>query len=141
MLFRSGPRPGVVAFRDTVLFWTMNHGTNDLGIYAKRNIRGGSTPSLHAVGRAWDIGGVNANDPGNYGHELALRIIAASALCGVTEVIWNRHRWTEAGGTVDYHGVDAHTTHIHVGFTQAIADNPSPYADLCKWFGHALFGV
>lgn len=135
-----GPRPGVVAFRDTVLFWTHNKGTSDLGIYNRRNVRGGNSPSLHAVGRAWDIGGVNAGNPNDYGHELALRIVAAARLCGVTEVIWNRHRWTEAG-TADYHGTDSHTTHIHVGFNQSFADNPSSYSDLCKWVGRAVFGV
>lgn len=132
-------RKGMVAFRDGVLFWARPRGVFDLGIYNRRNIRGSGIRSLHSVGRAWDVGGVNATDPNNFGHELALRFILASELCGITEVIWNKHRWTSAAGTVEYHGVDDHTTHIHVGFTVAFADNPSSHDELVKWSSVAVY--
>jgi len=135
-----GPRRGVVAYRDAVLFWTHGKGTSDLGIYVRRNVRGGSTPSLHAVGRAWDIGGVNANDPHDYGHLLAWAIIASAGACGVTEVIWNRQRWTDAG-TRPYNGTDDHTTHIHVGFNKAFADSPATHTQLVAWVSAFVFGI
>jgi hypothetical protein len=48
----TGPTPGIVAWKSYVVArWP---GGVDLGTWAVRNIRGGSSLSVHAVGRAWD---------------------------------------------------------------------------------------
>ena len=56
-----GPLPGTVALRDTILF--LNPGLTNLGTYAKRDARGKpGQPSVHATGRAVDIGYTNRAD-------------------------------------------------------------------------------
>lgn len=129
------PRPGVVAFRDTVLFWTHQQGTFDDGIYNRRKVRGGSSWSLHAVGRAWDCGIPNLD----VGAKLAERFRSNANICGITEVIFNRMRWTPDGGLQSYHGVDPHTGHIHIGFSIKVADSAASHDALVKWFTIGLF--
>src|SRR3954469_20592385 len=48
----DGPTPGILNWKRYVL----DHfpGGLDLGTFMVRNIRGGSSLSVHAVGRAWD---------------------------------------------------------------------------------------
>lgn len=50
----SGARPGTKRFMDWMLF--LNPGARNLGIYANRPVRGGQARSVHATGRALDIG-------------------------------------------------------------------------------------
>jgi len=138
-----GPRPGVVAFRDTVLWWMRPKGCYDAGIYNRRNVRGvvgrlrPATASLHAVGRAWDCGIPNLA----VGSEVAFRSVLAANPCGIIEVIFNRTRWTAEHGTVPYSGVDPHTAHVHIGFSQTVADSPATHDNLVKWFSMAMFGL
>lgn len=48
----AGPTPGILNWKNYVLArWP---GGIDLGTWSVRNIRGGNTLSVHAVGRAWD---------------------------------------------------------------------------------------
>lgn len=144
---KHGPRPGVVAFRNAVLFWTRPKGCYDAGIYNRRNVRGvfgrikPATASLHAVGRAWDCGVPNATVNPAVGQEIAWRAVSAANPCGIVEVIWNRHRWTAEKGSVPYSGKDPHTGHVHIGFSQTVADSPATHDDMVKWFSHAMFGL
>ena len=90
------------------------------GIYSPRNIRGRSTPSLHAEGRALDIM-LKAADP-------AQKIIADGLFriftdlaqqIGLEEVIWNKQAWSQRHlGVHPYTGADPHTGHMHIGFTR-----------------------
>ena len=143
---KHGPRPGVVAFRDTVLFWTRPKGAYDAGIYNRRVRRGRigrltpATASLHAVGRAWDCGVPDARVDASVGQEIAWRAVVAADACGIVEVIWNRQRWTADKGSVPYGGVDPHTSHVHIGFSQTVADSPATHDNLVKWYTAALFG-
>lgn len=50
----NGPRPGTIRFQDYMGFLFQ---MRNLGIYANRPIRGGQTLSVHATGRACDLGG------------------------------------------------------------------------------------
>ena len=50
----SGARPGTVRFQDYMKFLFQ---MKNLGIYANRPVRGGSSLSVHATGRACDLGG------------------------------------------------------------------------------------
>ena len=136
-----GPRPGCVAFNDVVMFHEHKNGVYPAGIYNRRNVRGSRGPvtarnaSLHAAGRAVDIGISNKAE----GDKLAAKIIAAADMIGVCEVIWYAKR-TTSKGTLPYHGVDLHKTHIHVGFTTDFASRHNT-PDLKKWISHFLFGA
>lgn len=50
----TGARPGTVRFQDYMRFLFQ---MKNLGIYANRPVRGGSGLSVHATGRACDLGG------------------------------------------------------------------------------------
>jgi len=52
----AGARPGTVRFQDYMKFLFQ---MKNLGIYANRPVRGGSSLSVHATGRACDLGGGN----------------------------------------------------------------------------------
>jgi hypothetical protein len=134
----TSPRKGVVAVRDVVI-WCEKARVYDLGIYNRRKVRGSlSSWSLHAVGRAWDIGFRPGFSPVEQ-NNLAGRLALAAQFVGIAEVIYNRRRWTEDKGWQVYRGTDPHTTHIHVGFTVDWADNPSSLDDLKKWAAHFLY--
>ena len=60
--YGTGAAPGVVALRDLILFLNAGKLTH-LGTYAKRDARGKpGQPSVHATGRAVDIGYTNRAD-------------------------------------------------------------------------------
>jgi hypothetical protein len=50
----TGARPGTIRFQDYMKFLFQ---MKNLGIYANRPVRGGSSLSVHATGRACDLGG------------------------------------------------------------------------------------
>ena len=52
----SGARAGTKQFQRLMCFL---FGMNNLGIYANRPVRGGKTLSVHATGRACDLGGTD----------------------------------------------------------------------------------
>ena len=136
----TGPRPGVQAVLDTVVWFRHSKGVKSAGIYNRRPVRGKKilTPgsaSLHAAGRGLDL----AVPSKQVGDELYLRLAAAADAIGVCEIIWYGRRLTSAGEK-PYKGVDNHTTHLHVGFTADWADRKNT-ADLRKWVAHFVFGV
>jgi lysophospholipase L1-like esterase len=135
-----GPQPGAIAVRDWL---KRNVPGSSFGIYNCRNVRGGSSLSLHAEGRAVDWKVTTAN-----GNALVSRLLASEgperwALArrmGAQEVIFNRRIWTakRAGeGLRRYTGSNPHTDHVHIGlhwggalkqtsFYGASAPAPSP---------------
>ncbi len=98
----------------------------NLGIYVCREIKGTSTKSAHAQGRALDIG-VNAHRPAEkvVGDGLFHALIHAAHESGIDNVIWNRQIWSvEKGGPRPWVGNysngaprNPHTDHIHVEWT------------------------
>jgi hypothetical protein len=105
--------------------WKLVHtnfpGLRFLGIYNKRNVRGGTTPSAHAEGRALDIGAlVTIPLEKEIGDGLFKIFIDNATELGIEHAIWNRQIWsTTKGGPRNYKGADPHTNHIHVAFSQA----------------------
>jgi cell wall-associated NlpC family hydrolase len=90
--------------------------TTFMGAYNNRNVRGGSTKSMHAYGRAFDIGG---------SPEIMSKIAEyARKLPYVQYVIYN-HRITAKGGGEwkPYHGVNPHTDHVHIDFVAVFGTN------------------
>jgi hypothetical protein len=142
-----GPRPAVMAFRDTVIFFAHAFGITDAGIYNRRPVRGlfgiltPANASLHAVGRAWDAGVPHAYTNPGVGDHLAQGFVDHARECGIIEVIWNRRRWTAERGWQRYGGSNPHLDHVHVGFSIEMANNTSDHAALVRWFAHFLFGI
>jgi len=124
--FRSA-RKGVQAFADAILFWTP--GTRNDGIYNRRRVAGSKSWSLHAVGRAFDLGIPNLDT----GARVVRNIMRYPQMFGVCEVIFNHQRWTAETGWRHYSGVDPHTGHVHFGFTVAWADNKSSRDGIVQW--------
>ncbi len=98
----------------------------NLGIYVCRNIKGTSTKSAHAEGRALDIG-INANKAEEkvVGDALFHALIRAAHKSGIRNIIWNRQIWSEKGGPRPWTGTykngapkNPHTDHIHVEWTR-----------------------
>lgn len=133
-----GPRPAVQVFYNVCALLWRARGLRSDGIYNRRPVRGSTSVwSLHAVGRAVDLG-VPAGQKGlDLGNEIAVRCIAHHDALGIGEVIWNRHRWSTEHGYVPYDGLDPHTSHVHIGFTIDFADKPATDA-LAKWIAGAL---
>lgn len=96
-----------------------------MGIYNNRSVRGGSSLSHHAEGRALDIG-IPQPGRGMADSEKGNRIV--EALCrhgrrlGIDHAIWDRRIWSArspAGRA--YTGRNPHHDHIHLGLTRAAA--------------------
>lgn len=114
----NGPQPAPRAL------WTLIHAnfpqTRFDGIYNPRNIAGTNTPSLHAEGRALDIGlDVRKPTEKTIGDGLFKIFVDVAVPCGIEEVIWNRQIWsTRTPHVHPYTGHSPHTDHVHVGFTR-----------------------
>jgi len=137
----TGPRPGVKAFHDVVVWHYHPRGLRSGGIYNRRAVRGVTTlvprtASLHAAGRAVDL----MTSSKELHDELFLRLIRSSEQMGIVEVIsWGR-RWTLDKGVVKYSGKSPHTDHVHVGFSSDMASRPNT-PELRKWFDHFMWGL
>jgi subtilisin family serine protease len=122
----GGPAAGTLALRRIL---REQFGQRHTEIYNCRPVRGGTSLSLHAEGRAVDFY-VNAaqEDELALGNRIVQWLLASDAAgnphanarrLGVQELIWNHQMWT-AGRRSDegmrpYSGVDPHTTHLHIG--------------------------
>lgn len=90
----------------------------NLGVCACRSTGAGST-SQHARCRAWDLGLPLVNGRANpVGHQIVQALIPKAGQLGLTELIWNRKRYSAAHpyGTA-YTGVSPHIDHIHGAHT------------------------
>lgn len=113
------PAPGAIKLRDMILQeW---NGTKSMGIYNCRNVRGGTTLSLHGEGRAIDIGASFSTMK-----QLAQWCVDYSGWYGIQEVIFNKKIWSSNkaySGWRNYNGTNPHTDHVHIGLTtEAAAD-------------------
>ena len=118
----AGPAPGAKAFMQWVLANFAVRGGKNLGIYVVRTVAGSSTTSLHAEGRACDLG-INPHGA-QWGTEFAEQLRLNSAELGVQCVIWNGRIWSGAypdAGWRAYTGTNAHVDHIHCELTRAAA--------------------
>lgn len=110
----NGPTPGAIAFMSWYLAKYAASGGKNLGIFNPKRIPGSSQWSLHAEGRAVDLG-VPGGNPA-WAAELAEWMRAYSAELGVQLVIYRRRLWSAAypdAGWRDYGGSNPHNDHIH----------------------------
>lgn len=115
----DGPQPGAVALKDACLA-AVPASRND-GIFNCRDQRGSTLWSVHAEGRAFDWG---CKAGAVWARAAADFLVAHSAQLGIQCVIYDRRIWSGAhpdSGWRAYHGVDAHTTHLHVELSWAAA--------------------
>lgn len=100
---------------------TANHPpARSLGIYNYRPVRGSTSLSIHAEGRALDIGYPVVNGKAHTeGHNLLRRLGGAGRTLGIQAIIWDRRIYsarTPAGRA--YTGVNPHIDHLHVELTR-----------------------
>ena len=100
-------KPGTVALQNAVIK-RFNVGT--YGIYIDRNIRGGTTKSVHAEGRAWDCKTTDYEE----GTKVYNTLREHHEALGIEKIIWWRKVWTPSMGEQDYTGVSPHTNHLHI---------------------------
>jgi len=94
-----------------------------LGIYACREVRGASSLSMHACGRATDLA-VPVDAAGHaVAYEFLRRVANHPSRLGVQYVIFNRTHWSAVRDPAGepYRGVHPHYDHIHLELTPAAA--------------------
>lgn len=121
-----GPRPGAVALKDFLLFFFAQAGARDGGIYNRRTVRGGTSMSMHATGRAIDIM-VPSQEVGN---AVWMAVASKAPWNGVQMIIWNRYVWKPGEQVRPYGGVNPHTDHVHIELTNGAADTMTT-----EWLG------
>lgn len=117
----SGPMPGAKA----LMAWCLANyppGSN-LGIYNPRSVRGGVALSLHAEGRAIDVGYPPVRPDGHpVGQVLAADMVRHHAELGVQCVIFARRIWSNTRPTWrPYAGTADHFDHVHIELTREAA--------------------
>jgi hypothetical protein len=112
-----GESPGAQALRA----YCLAKGFGSAGIYNPRNVRGGSTLSLHAEGRAFDLTRGDNDDADIT--DLCMALVFMSGPLGIQQVIWQRADWRCSSGWTPYGGVDPHTSHAHIELTRWAASH------------------
>jgi hypothetical protein len=98
------------------------------GCFNRRKVAGTSTWSLHAEGRALDVGVGPADD--DIGWALACELVANRAFYGVQRVIWDAHIWSveridEWRGVSP--GTNPHHDHVHLEQYREAASRPTSH--------------
>jgi hypothetical protein len=113
------PMPGAVA----LLAWFRENSPEgrSMGIYNCRPVRGASSMSIHACGRALDWGMPMLNGRGSAaGHALVRRVGAHGRRLGLQAVIYDRRVWSARSPDGRYYGgVAPHYDHLHLELTPA----------------------
>lgn len=117
----GGPMPGARLLMASIL--QLYPGSTNLGIYNNRAQRGTKVTSVHAEGRALDVGFPDIGLSGNpVGNRLAADLVRLHAPLGIQCVIWCRRIWSTRHPTWHaYTGVDPHTGHLHIELNRAAA--------------------
>lgn len=119
----GGPQPGAVA----LLAWCRENSPEgrSMGIYNCRDVRGGTSMSIHACGRALDWGMPMLNGRGGQaGHALVRRFAMHGRRLGIQCVIYDRRIWTARSPEGrPYGGIAPHYDHLHIELTPASGRN------------------
>jgi hypothetical protein len=112
---QNGPTQGALQLRNYIE-QKFGKGNSISGIYNCRTVRGGSSYSIHAEGRAVDY----FVTVGQGGEDVMNHLISIACSTGIQEVIFNRKRWSKSRGTVYYggKGKSPHTDHVHVSLNK-----------------------
>lgn len=90
----TGPQPGTVALARAIqaVYPELPTLNRTYGIFNRRRVAGSQTWSLHAEGRALDVGVPTGLM--DLGWQLACELVVSRSLYGVQRVIWDRHIWS-----------------------------------------------
>lgn len=114
-------RPGARALMAFIL--ATHPKASSAGIYACRQVRGGSSMSCHAEGRALDVHFPGHANPAGAALVHQLRPIAAQL--GIQAVIFSRTIWSaKSPGKTGrrYTGANPHYDHVHIELTRSSAE-------------------
>lgn len=121
----TGPQPGTVLLQNHIIkLWPR---TWSKGIFNPRVIRGTENRnpprwSIHAEGRAVDIGVSLAASGEIVGDEIANWLTRYAEALGIQYFIWNRQSWSASRGWTAYGGgAGAHRDHLHIEQTRLAA--------------------
>lgn len=107
---------GHQAGTDQLMTWLVGRykKATNYGTYVCRGNTGGSGLSLHAEGRAGDVGFPGYHNP--EGYRLRDWLISVAEPLGLQEVIWARRIWSARKPYLhDYTGQNPHDDHVHYG--------------------------
>lgn len=113
--------PGAQALMRWIIEEYGSKGAQNWGIYNCRDVRGGSTTSLHGEGRALDVG-FPLGDPD--GDRLVRRLRKSPGRLGIQAIIYERviySRLSPEGRP--YTGAAPHYDHVHVELTREAAND------------------
>ena len=108
----AGDQPGTQKLLQLLL--DRYPGTRSSGIHNCRNVGGSKALSLHGEGRAVDIRPASRAQ----GDAIAAWALANASALNIQEIIWYRRIWSAVypnKGWRDYHGVNPHVDHVHIG--------------------------
>lgn len=116
-------QPGALALMSYIVN-TRRDGARNWGIYSCRRIAGTNRVSVHAEGRALDIGFSGVSNPA--GTRLVNALIANNARLagrlGIQVIIWNRRIYSRRSPQGRrYTGASPHTDHVHIELNWAAA--------------------
>lgn len=118
----SGPQPGATALMD----WALRRydDATNMGIFNPRPIRGGTVLSVHAEGRAVDVGFPVRRPAGHpEGWRLARDLASRHRELGVQQIIWAGQIWRNTSKAWGDYSVPAggsdHFDHVHIELTRA----------------------
>lgn len=108
--------------------------TTFMGAYNNRNVVGGNSKSMHAYGRAFDIGGSHStmSQIANY---------LKSTAKNIQYVIYNRKISAMGGAWRGYNGANPHTDHVHADFKAQSGGGVSgsmPTGALADWIAGGM---
>lgn len=108
--------------------------TTFMGAYNNRNVVGGNSKSMHAYGRAFDIGGSQStmSQIANY---------LKSTAKNIQYVIYNRKISAMGGAWRGYNGLNPHTDHVHADFKAQSgggASGSAPTGVLADWIAAGM---
>jgi hypothetical protein len=123
----TGCQTGTIALARAVrtVFPELESLTTVYGCYSRRYIRGTTTWSIHAEGRAFDVG--VPDQCGETGWQLACELVARRTLYGVQRVMWDGHIWSVESPSAWRSlspRTDQHRSHVHVEQYRAAAARP-----------------
>jgi len=117
--------PGAQSLKDFILD-NFSPPVSDVQGYDCRAIVGGTSTSIHGMGRAIDImvSALNTSDR-ETGDDIRNLLYNNAEAFGIQRIIWNRKQWSsEKDGWRNYTGSNAHTDHLHVEINLNASTNP-----------------
>lgn len=115
----GGPRPGA---RALMAHWLESYDgiARSLGIYACRSVRGSSSRSVHAEGRACDLGTPVSREGHRVMYAYLALLLPQAGRLGIPYVIFDRHQWSARRPSAGayYGGSHPHRDHAHVELTR-----------------------